>query len=137
MKKIAYLIAGFILLLWGQIAFAVDAHTSIASMAENLVFGAGVMTKFLHFICIVVGVGMIVMMVSTYKAHRSNPKFVPLDRPIMYLTFAIILISIPFLGELFGETGSLEYTNKKEVRESGVQLQDIDAPLNWGNDYNH
>lgn len=135
--RIFVLMQGFFLPLFFCNAYAAEPQSSIGSVAENLVVGAGALTHFLHFVCVVAGLSLIVLSFSLYRAHRFNPKYVPLDKPIMYLVFGIILIAVPFFGEIFGETGSPEYLERKEAREKGIQTNDIDAPLNWGTDYNH
>ncbi len=129
-----------VLLLVGLVSssYASEPSPTFGSIAENLIAGTSVVTRLVHFICIVVGLGFLGMAVAQYKAHRFNPKFVPLERPIMYAVLGIVLISLPFFDEIFGLTGGTHDLEKKELLDRGVQVHDIDAPLdNWGNDYNH
>lgn len=118
-------------------AFAYTEPVTFGSMATELTVGVGVFTKIMHFVCFVMGLIFVIMAVSLFRANRTNPKYVPLDRPILYLVISVVLFAIPFLGAYFVETGALEYQEKREARAKGVEVQDIDAPLDWGNDFNH
>ena len=101
---------------------------SIASIAGNLIYGTNLLTRFMHFVCIIMGAGFFIMAFMQYRAHRDNPKFVPLGRPIMYIVLSLILFAIPFLGKLFSATtGSAKDLEKQRVK--GVYHHDIDAPL--------
>ena len=91
-------------------AMAAEA-TSLADVADNLLFGASMVTDFLHGVCLVLGVGFIVYAIIAYRTHRQNPKLMPLDRPIIYLVLGLVLGAIPFLDYLLGETGG-QYVNR-------------------------
>lgn len=109
---------------------------SFASIAESLMIGTDVVTRLLHFSSIAIGCFLFIMAFSLIRAHRSNPKFIPLDRPIIYMALGVMLIALPFFGTIFMPTGSTESLKKQEMRASS-HPQDIDAPLEWGNDYDH
>lgn len=111
---------------------------TFGSMANDLTIGVGVFTKIIHLVCFIMSLVFVVMAASLFRAHRTNPKYVPLDRPILYVVIAFILFGIPFLGSYFVKSGSLSY-EQGPIKDQAqvVQVQDIDAPLNWGNDYNH
>ena len=133
-KRIALLLLMFLLIL--DSAFATEKPT-LGSIADSLVVGTDAVTRLLHFASIVVGCFLFIMAVSLFRAHRSNPKFIPLERPIIYLFLGIILVALPFYGKIFMPTGSTLDLRAQEERAMGVQSDDIDAPLEWGNDYDH
>lgn len=101
---------------------------SIATIAGNITFGSNLLSRFMHFVCMVMGAGFFIMAFMQYRAHRDNPKFVPLGRPIMYLVLALVLFSIPFLGEIFGASTSSGKDLEKS-KNKNVYYNDIDAPL--------
>jgi len=131
-KKI-HLFLGIVLVLMAGVVFAEERHT-FGDIARKLIVGTDILTRFFHFICVMVGIGLCVMTVSLYKMHQQNPKFMPLDRPILYFILGLVLISLPFWGN-FIETGSTIEIKKKESKK--YISRDIDAPLDWGNDYDH
>jgi len=140
-KNINKLIYLSILLFWIEPIMAAEPLKSvptIGEIAEKLIVGTDVVTRIVLGGCVAVGAMLIVTSFIYYKAHRENPKFAPLDRPLFYLLFGLILLFIPFLGKIFGPTGSALELNKKTVRESGRYYpNDIDAPLEFGNEYDH
>src|SRR5689334_21831892 len=91
-----HLIVGLIMLFGLPSVFAYTEPTTFGSVAESLTKGVGVLTAVMHFVCFIMASVFFVMSFSMYRAHRFTPKFVPLDRPIMYLVFAIIMLAIPF-----------------------------------------
>ena len=133
-KKRVLLLLMFLLIL--DSAFAAEKST-LASIADSLVVGTDAVTRLLHFVSIVVGCFLAIMAFSLFRAHRSNPKFVPLERPIIYVFLGVILIALPFFGKIFMATGSTIDLKAQEARSMGVQAHDIDAPLEWGDDYDH
>ncbi|HQW57513.1 MAG TPA: hypothetical protein PK583_00965 [Gammaproteobacteria bacterium] len=132
-KKTALLLM-FLLIL--DSVFATE-QPSLASIADSLVVGTDAVTRLLHFVSIVVGCFLFIMAFSLFRANRLNPKFVPLERPIIYVFLGIILVALPFYGKIFMPTGSTIDLKIEEERAMGVQSHDIDAPLEWGNDYDH
>jgi len=125
------------LLMFAETSFAANTVQSLGEIAEHLIVGTSVLTTVMHIVCFVVGFSLLISAISFYKAHRDNPKFVPLDRPIICLCLAIVIFALPFYGILFGPTGSTVDYEKREAAARGVQINDIDAPLNWGTDYDH
>lgn len=129
-KEHAYKILSTLLLgVAAGTAFPLEPFPTIGSVAERLFVESSVVTGFAHLLCIIVGVILIGSAVALYKAHRFNPKFVPLERPIIYSLLGLILIAIPLLGKILGPTGSVKDLEKQQVINQGVQIQDIDAPL--------
>jgi len=126
-----------ICLLRTELAFAIPKHPTVGEIAKDLMVGAGVVTQIMHVVCIGLGVLLCILSIFFYKAHRENPKFVPLDRPILYLILGLVLIAVPFLGKILAPTGSILDMQRREAEENRLKLQDIDAPLHWGNDYDH
>lgn len=100
---------------------------TIGALAENMIAGSSAITRLAVAACVVMGVGFIVASIAMYKTHRDNPKFVPLDRPIMFLIFGIIALSIPYFGQIFGKTGSVIDLHKEQAMQYAPV--DIDAPL--------
>jgi hypothetical protein len=86
-------------------------------------------TRFVHFVCIVVGVSLFIMAFALLKTHRSNPKFIPLERPIIYMILGLVLVVLPYYKEIFLPTNDVNDLKKQEARARGVQSQDIDMPL--------
>ena len=129
----------FLGLLFYTAASVAAEQPSIASVAERLIITTDFVTNVMHIICIVVGMTLVIMSFFLYKAHRVNPKYVPLDRPVVYLLLGLVLLVIPFAGALFGPTGNSKdlVKQQKTQRSSGVTVYDVDAPLEWGNDYDH
>jgi hypothetical protein len=129
--KIASLIFGLVTLfglLALQSVFAYSEPTTFGSVAESLTVDANILKAFMHFVCFIMASVFFVMAFSMYRAHRFNPKLVPLDRPIMYLVFALLMVALPMLGKLFLEPSSPAVL-EKELRGTGLHFQDIDAPL--------
>jgi hypothetical protein len=107
---------------------------SLGSIAESLTIGVDSVTRLMHFVSIVMGCVLFIMAFSLFRAHRTNPKFIPLERPVIYVFLAIILMFLPFYGDIFLPTGSSRDLEKQEARALGVQAHDIDAPLDCEND---
>jgi len=101
-QSLCLLISSFLLSNPSQAAEA----TSLADIANNILFGATFVTDFLHGICLVMGTGFIIYALIAYRTHRQNPKLMPLDRPIIYLVLGLVLAAIPFLDYFLGETGN-------------------------------
>lgn len=127
-KKTSLLLVTYLFLL--DNIFAVE-HTTIGSFADHLLMGSDAVTRFIHFITIIVGIFLFVMAFSLFRAHWSNPKFVPLERPIIYLILGIVLVVLPYFKEIFLPSNGLNDLKKQEARAVGVQTHDIDAPLEW------
>lgn len=142
---------------------AKEERISIENIADILYGGVDWATHFIHIICVVIGLMLLIMAISFYKMHRQNPKYVPLDRPVAYLILGLILMSIPIWNQIFGKTGSTIDMKKKEVVKRRIQdidapiatdpngikkrktnplkkdkiIYDIDAPLDWADDFGH
>jgi preprotein translocase subunit SecG len=110
--------------------------TTIGSIAENMIAGTGVITRLMVVLCMVVGIGFMIISIHMYRQHRANPKFVPLDRPVMYLVLGLLVFGIPFLGQVFGPTGSVLELDKRKAASSSCSIN-IDAPLELGNEFDH
>ena len=54
-------------------AIAEDIET-FADIIGNFLFGASIVTDFLHSVCILLGVGFLIYSVVAYRNHRLNPK---------------------------------------------------------------
>lgn len=109
--------------------------TSLGEIAEHLTFGTHIVTQLVHLVCFIVGASLLMMGILFFKANRENPKFMPLDKVILYLFCGVILISLPFYNKIFGtKTGS---TIDQQKHSSAIRSTDLDAPLDFGNDYNH
>ena len=73
----------------------------IGQIADNLLPTAETLIHVAHWLCIIVGFCLLVTAISFYKAHRFNPKFVPLERPIIIAFLGIVLIALPFFKKIF------------------------------------
>ena len=111
---------------------AADETETFADIANNLIFGASIVSNLLHAASILLGVGFIIYSVVSFRNHRINPKMVPLDRPILYLFLGIVLTAIPFLGEIMehttGETHNQKHQSSRHTSSTYYE-HDIDAPL--------
>jgi hypothetical protein len=110
---------------------AVAKTETFADIFGSLIFGASIVTDFLHAASMLLGVGFMIYSVVSFRNHRINPKMVPLDRPVLYLFLGIVLIAIPFLGQIMerttGEAHMQQHHNPRS--SSAYHEQDIDAPL--------
>ncbi len=120
----AYLLK--ITLLLSPTCFA-ETIPSIGELAENMIAGSTVITRLFLAASVILGVGFIIASITMYKTHRDNPKFIPLDRPVLFLILGLVAISIPFLGKFVGKTGSVLDLQKEAKHYSTIV--DIDAPL--------
>jgi hypothetical protein len=122
---------------------------SIGQLASDLLPAAEVLTRLIHWLCIVVGVCLLVTAISFYQAHRFNPKFMPLERPIIIALLGIVLIALPFYKKIFlpvevkkvviPAEKTHQYEESYHPDEEHYHSLGIDEPLdpNWGNDYHH
>ena len=113
---------------------------SIENIANAAVEGVGLVTHLAHAASLAVGFTLVVMALALFKAHRYNPKYVPLDKPVVYLLLGAVLVGLPFLNILFGPTGSSFDLKQESLKRSQMAMSndepallaniiDIDAPL--------
>ena len=107
-------------------SFQESKPATLGSLAEKLVLGTDVVADVMHAACFVAGVALCILGLMLFKGHRDNPKFVPLDKPIMYLVLGLILFCIPFLHYFIAPTGYSVHGPKPKQ----VLLNSIDTPLN-------
>jgi hypothetical protein len=112
---------------------------TLGDVAETLIVGTTFLTRLALAGCIAIGITLVISSFIYFRAHRQNPKFAPLDRPIFLLLFGVILLAIPFLGQIFGPTASIFDLKELEATKAQVAapIIDIDAPLEFGNEYDH
>lgn len=131
-----------IFLLWVDPLFALQTEEKVPTfgeIAEKMIVGTEFLTRLVLGVCISIGIILIISSLASFRAHIRNPKFQPLDRPFFLFVFGAILLAIPFLGKIFAPTGSV-LELKKEVSSQApkrVAPVDIDAPLEFGNEYDH
>lgn len=114
---------------------------SIESVANTLISGVDWLTHLAHIASVVAGLVLLAMAVALFKAHRDNPKYVPLDKPVIYVLLGAVLLAVPFLNHFFGPTGS-SIDLKQQAMATVTQplawadepvmstdLVDIDAPI--------
>ena len=140
LKKSSFFVAFACLLLSMTEALAAPAaSSSIGQVAERLITSSDFVTKLMLFVCITLGVIFLILAIGLYKGHRHNPKFVPLDKVVLYAILGLVLMSIPFLSAVFGPTGSVLDVRKEHKTThrqhdpdkplSMVNIVDPDAPL--------
>lgn len=111
---------------------------TLGDIAGKLIIGTEFVTRLVLVACVTIGIILVISAFAYFRAHRRNPKFAPLDRPFFLLLFGLLLIAIPFLGEIFGTTtGSVLEIKKQETKARIAAPVDIDAPLELGNEYEH
>ena len=117
------------------LAVALESSDSLGEIALDLMGPANMITRLAHLMCIIVGLILLFVSFSQFKANRFNAKFVPLERPIVIGILGIVLIGLPFYGKIFYPTGGIHDT----AAARGIYATDPDAPLTeeWGNDYDH
>jgi len=120
-------------LLWAEQCCAVP---SLGDVAGRLIVGADFLTRLMLAACIAIGLTLVILSITYFRGHRFNPKLVPLGKPVIYLVLGLIVFTIPFLGKLFGETGSILDLKKKEATLESCRT-DIDTPLEFGNEFDH
>ncbi len=109
--------------------FDTQSLSSFGQMAEKLTFSVTTLAHIMLGACVVVGVFLIILAVGFYREHRNNPKFVPLDKVVMYFILGLLLFSVPVISYFFGPPGSpLELKRAKAVA-AAVQHRDADAPI--------
>ena len=133
-KKITGVLLIFLLIL--DSAFA-EENLTLASIADSLIVGTDAITRLMHLVSMLVGAFLFVTALSLFRAHRSNPKFVSLETPIIYICLGLVLVALPFYGKIFMPTGSTIDLKAQSETAISVQSADIDAPLEWGNDFDH
>jgi hypothetical protein len=102
-------------------------HT-FSSVIGTILEWAKVLTNLLWVACVLIAISLVILSFIFYRAHRFNPKMVPLGKPIMYLVLGIAVGCVPFLDKIFMETGSPHEQTKKNQPIETV-IMDIDAPL--------
>lgn len=124
--------------LWANplLADSYDDVPTIADMANQLIIGTDTVTKLVLAACFVVGGILVVSAIGQFRSHYFSPKMVPLDRPIIYLLLGMALFFVPFLGDIFVPTSST-IDARKQQESARVCPVDIDAPLEFGNEFNH
>lgn len=101
--------------------------SNVGEVAETLISGTDVLTQIMLAVAFILGLGFMLFALGLYRTHRINPKFVPLDRPVLYFILGIVLCCIPFLGDIFG--GTYNSMDHKRRQSAIYSTQDIDAPL--------
>jgi hypothetical protein len=109
---------------------------SLGDIAEKFLVGSDFITRFALIVCVSVGIIMFILGITHFRGHRENPKMVPLGRPVMYVVLGFCLVMVPFFESIFGQTGSILEIKKKEQAPLVCPV-DIDAPLEFGNEFNH
>lgn len=109
------------------------ANTGLTAgeIAEKLLFGGSLVATFMHAVSVVMGVTLMIMAGAFYKAHRDNPKFVPIERPIIYLFLGLILLALPYSYKIFGESSQALL---QKSSSSHRPVYDPDAPLECDED---
>lgn len=128
-------VLSFFLFFFTNAVFAAKGD-SFGSLARDFMGPADTITKLVHLVCIIVGIILLFMSISMFKASRFNPKFVPLERPIIIAILGIFLLALPFYGKIFFHpTGGIH----DAAAAQGICTDDPDAPLmdDWISDYDH
>ncbi|MDB6096403.1 MAG: hypothetical protein JWM09_681 [Francisellaceae bacterium] len=106
------------------------AINDIASFSSSLFEGSGILIIIFSMVSVFVGFILLASAFSAYREHRNNPKFIPLDRPIIFLILGLSLVLFPFVGRIL----KISYSPLDEAHEVRKRLKqnvsDLDAPLN-------
>lgn len=103
------------------------ADVCIATVANTLTAGTHILSNILLAACIITGISLLAMGFVYLKAHRHNPKLVPLSKPFLYWALALCLFAIPLLEKYVGMTGRSAVKQVQKAQKA--ECMDIDAPL--------
>ena len=73
---------------------------SLGQLAEATAEPINMLTKIFEDVSLVAGICFIVGALLQYRAHRINPSQVRLGAPIFLLILGVVLILLPFVGNL-------------------------------------
>ncbi len=110
---------------------------TLGDLAQKFIVGTELLTRLVLVFCVSIGIILVISAILAFRAHIQNPKFSPLDRPFFLLLFGLVLIALPYFGDIFAPTGSVLELKKEEAKTKMVAPIDIDAPLELGNEYDH
>src|SRR5437868_1588600 len=97
---------------------------TIGEIAGNLIEGSSFITRLMVAACVALGSALIFTSLLMYKKHRENPKFIPLDRPVVYFFLGVLAVSLPFFGQIFGPYANFLDT-KRHQKETVVNYTNI------------
>ncbi|EKD54053.1 MAG: hypothetical protein ACD_60C00127G0006 [uncultured bacterium] len=100
-KKGIMLLAGAMLFLCAEAAFAISGIGSVALQAKG---NLGAIAQLITAGSYVAGFGFAVGAVVKFKAHKDNPTQIPISMPIALLFVAAALIFIPAVFKASGLT---------------------------------
>jgi len=106
---------------------------NIGQIINDLMPTADVAIHVVHWLCILVGFCLLVTAISFYKAHRFNPKFMPLEKPIIIAFLGIVLIVLPFFKKIFLPS---DFKQVIIPTDQNLTIKEPQDP-NWVNDYDH
>lgn len=104
---------------------------TVHDLSQNILVGGTMVTYLIMVGCITVGILLIVYSFSAYRAHKENPKFMPLDRPVVYFILGVLMLCLPFASRIAGKTYSPVDHRRHRVEQLSI---DPDAPLHLEED---
>lgn len=105
--------------LWAITGLAWAEAGGIGDWALDMADTSNVLVRLMLAASFVTGVTMLIMGITYFRNHRMNPKMIPLATPITYLVIGILLIAIPFFGQIFQvETGNPLDKKRETVQDS-------------------
>ncbi|MFM8453518.1 MAG: hypothetical protein ACKOAD_00775 [Gammaproteobacteria bacterium] len=97
----------------------------LAQVAENIFETSTWVSLLLTIVCLIIGVLLFSGAVTGFKMHKSNPKMVPLDRPIVYLILALTVASMPFWGYFSNDSLNPRDIKRYKQRSSIVDIDEV------------
>jgi hypothetical protein len=89
---------------------------SLKDVSQNLMGPTEVLTKLFILACYLIGAALIFASFAQYKIHRQSPKLVPLTTPIWLFLLGLILVLLPYLSKVMGNSFNAEEQAKREGR---------------------
>ena len=81
---------------------------SIKNISDGLMGPVGFLTDMMHYASYVIGAMMIIGAIMQYRIHLQNPKLTPLLTPITMVLIGTLLLLVPYLANIFGNSWSVE-----------------------------
>lgn len=100
---------------------AVDLITASDGLMGPVLF----LTKLMRYASYAVGGALCLGALAQYRLHRQNPKLTPLFTPILMVILGVILIFLPYISTMFGNSWSAE---KLEEEGRGAEVYEPNKP---------
>lgn len=100
LKLLAWVLASGLLFYAGNAL----AQATLGTVADNVTATMSNLAKLITAVAYVAGMGFAMAAILKFKAHRDNPTQIPIGTPIALLFIAIVLLFLPTLFGIGGQT---------------------------------